>query len=179
MGDDVLLRTPDGPRQFLIVLVYTDFRADTGILFTTRDTYKRIWRDSLLDLFSIYLKPGASAGPVRAQIAATWGASDSLLAIANAEYRSELVGLVGRSMALARATELVAVFVAILGIINTLLVGVFDRRRELGVLKAIGAARTQLSRIVLTESTLINGTSALLGVLLGTGLSDDRRDERG
>ncbi|HET8938580.1 MAG TPA: FtsX-like permease family protein [Polyangiales bacterium] len=171
MGDDVSLPTPDGPRQFRIVLVYTDFRADTGILFTTRDTYKRIWRDSLVDLFSLYLKPGASAAPARAQITATWGASDSLLAVANAEYRSELVALVGRSMALSRATEFVAVFVAVLGIINTLLVGVFDRRRELGVLKAIGAARTQLTRMVLTESVLIAATSALLGVILGTGLS--------
>ena len=171
MGDDVSLPTPDGPREFRIVLVYTDFRTDTGILFTTRDAYKRIWGDSLVDLFSIYLKPGAPAAPVRAQIVAAWGAVDSLLTIGNAEYRNELVELVGRSMSLARATEFVAVLVAVLGIVNTLLVGVFDRRRELGVLKAIGAARTQLTRMVLTESMLIAATSAMLGVLLGTGLS--------
>jgi putative ABC transport system permease protein len=171
LDDDVTLQTPDGPRQFRIVLVYTDYRADTGILFTTRDAYKRIWRDPLVDLFSVYLKAGAATGPVRAQITTKWGARDGLLALANAEYRRELIALVGRSMALARATEFVAVFVAVLGIINTLLVGVFDRRRELGVLKAIGAARTQLTRMVLTESLLIAATSALLGVLLGTGLS--------
>jgi putative ABC transport system permease protein len=171
MGDDVTLQTPDGPMKFRIVLVYSDYRADTGILFTTRDTYKRIWRDPLVDLFSVYLEAGAPAGPVRAQIAAKWGERDGLLALANAEYRHELIALIDRSMALARATELVAVFVAILGIINTLLVGVFDRRRELGVLKAIGAARHQLTHMVLTESLLIAATSALLGVLLGTGLS--------
>lgn len=171
MGDKVTLQTPDGPRSFEVVLVYTDYRADTGILFTTRDSYKRIWRDPLVDLFSVYLKKGASSAPVRAQIAEKWSESEGLLAVAHDEYRRELVGLVDRSMAIARATELVAVFVAILGIINTLLVGVFDRRREIGVLKAIGAASTQLTRMVLTESILIATSAALFGVLLGTGLS--------
>jgi putative ABC transport system permease protein len=171
MGDDVTLQSPHGPIKFRIVLVYSDYRADTGILFTTRDTYKRIWRDPLVDLYSVYLKTGTAAGPVRAQIVAKWAERDGLLALANEEYRRELVALIDRSMALARATEFVAVFVAILGIINTLLVGVFDRRRELGVLKAIGAARRQLTNMVLTESLLIAATAALLGVLLGTGLS--------
>lgn len=167
LGDNVTLQTPHGPRDFVIVLLYTDLRSDTGILFTNRDAYKRIWRDPLVDLYSVYLKNGAPVGTTRAQITSNWGLS----ALANADYRSELVQLVERSMALARATELVAVFVAILGIINTLLVGVFDRRRELGVLKAMGAARAQLARMVLTESVLIAATSALLGALLGSGLS--------
>jgi putative ABC transport system permease protein len=172
MGDEVTLQTPDGPRTFDIVLVYSDYRSDTGILFTTRDAYKRIWHDSLVDLLSVYVKPGTSSvSSVRSEIAAKWGARDGLLALANDEYRRELIELVDRSMALARSTELVAVFVAILGIINTLLVGVFDRRREIGVLKAIGAASSQLTRMVLTESMLIATTAALLGVLLGTGLS--------
>ncbi len=171
MGDQLTLPTPDGPRRFRIVLVYTDYRSDVGILFTTRATYTRIWRDPLVDLYSVYLSDRAPAEAARQQIATRWGEQYGLLALGGSDYRHELVGLVDRSMMLSRATELVAVVVAILGIINALLVGVLDRRREIGVLKALGAARHQLDRMVLTEAVLIACTAALLGVLLGSCLS--------
>jgi putative ABC transport system permease protein len=171
LGDTLSLQTPDGPRQFRIVLVYTDYRADVGILLTTRAAYTQIWHDRLVDLYSVYLSKNASVERVRTRIAQQWGGRYGLLALGNADYRRELVGLIDRSMALARATEFVAVVVAGLGIINALLVGVFDRRREIGVLKAVGASHAQLSRMVLTESLLIACTAALLGVLLGTALS--------
>jgi putative ABC transport system permease protein len=171
MGEVISLQTPDGPKPFRIVLVYTDYRADIGILFTTRAAYTRIWRDDLVDLYSVYLAKGASAEHARRQIATRWGERYGVLAIGSSSYRGELIGLVDRSMMLSRATELVAVAVAVLGIINALLVGMLDRRREIGVLKALGAAAGQLRRMVLTESVLIAFTSALLGVLLGTCLS--------
>lgn len=171
VGDTVTLDTPEGPRSFQVVLVYADYRADIGILLTTRATYTRVWRDPLVDLYSVYVAPGTPVEGTRAGIAAQWGERYGLLALGAAEYRRELVGLVDRSMALSRATELVAVVVAILGIVNALIVGVLDRRREIGVLKAIGATRGQLGRMVLTESVLIAFTAALFGALLGAGLS--------
>lgn len=171
LGDSVTLDTPAGPQPFRIVLVYTDYRADIGILFTTRSAYTRIFRDDLVDLYSVYVRAGASVAQVRAQIAERFGARYGLLALGSERYKDDLIGLIDRSMTLARATELVAVVVAGLGIINALLVGVLDRRREIGVLKALGADRKQLSRIVLTEAMLIAFTSALVGVLLGTTLS--------
>jgi putative ABC transport system permease protein len=151
--------------------VYTDYRADIGILFTTRSAYRRIFQDDLVDLYSVYVKQGGSVARVRAQIAESLGARYGALALGSEEYKQELIGLIDRSMQLARATELVAVVVAGLGIINALLVGVLDRRREIGVLKALGTDRKQLSRIVLMEAMLIACTSALVGVLLGTVLS--------
>jgi putative ABC transport system permease protein len=171
LGDTVTLQTPTGPRSFRIVLVYTDYRADIGILWTTRAAYTRIWGDRLVDLYSVYLADAAPVAQMRTDIAKRWGERYGLLALGNSEYRSELVSLVDRSMTLSRATEFVAVVVAVLGIINALLVGVLDRRREIGVLKALGAAREQLHRMVLTESILIACTAACLGALLGAGLS--------
>jgi putative ABC transport system permease protein len=171
LGDSLTLDTPEGPRPFRIALVYTDYRADIGIVFTTRAAYRRIFQDDLVDLYSVYVKAGASVARIRAQIAERFGVQYGVLALGSDEYKHELVDLIDRSMSLARATELVAVVVAGLGIINALLVGVFDRRREIGVLKALGADRKQLGRIVWMEAMLIACTSALVGVLLGTALS--------
>jgi putative ABC transport system permease protein len=171
LGDSITLDTPAGPKPFRIVLVYTDYRADIGILFTPRSTYERIFGDDLVDLYSVYVTDRTAIEQVRARIAQSFGERYGLLALGSDEYKRDLVDIIDRTMTLARATELVAVVVAGLGIINALLIGVLDRRREIGVLKALGADRKQLRRVVLTEAVLIACAAALLGTLLGMALS--------
>jgi putative ABC transport system permease protein len=79
--------------------------------------------------------------------------------------------VIDSTFALTRATEIVAIIVAILGIINTLLVTVMDRRTEIGMLKAIGADSSQVQNMLVTEGALIGLSSTLVGVVFGTGFS--------
>jgi putative ABC transport system permease protein len=62
---------------------------------------------------------------------------------------------------------LIAIFVAVLGIVNTLLVNVLDRRTELGALKALGAVRGQLTRMFIMEASLLSLCAAIVGTLTG------------
>jgi putative ABC transport system permease protein len=59
------------------------------------------------------------------------------------------------------------VLVAILGIINTLTVSISDRRRELGIIQAIGGLRGQVRRMIWVEAVLIGAIGLILGLLLG------------
>jgi putative ABC transport system permease protein len=61
----------------------------------------------------------------------------------------------------------VAVFVAILGIVNTLTVSIADRRRELGVLQAVGALRAQIRRTIWLEALAVGALGVILGSILG------------
>ncbi|WP_248492350.1 ABC transporter permease [Tsukamurella sp. PLM1] len=74
-----------------------------------------------------------------------------------------------------------AVVIAILGIINTLALSVVERRREIGMLRAIGLVRGQVRRSIYLESMLIAVFGAalglVLGVLLGVSLVNALRDE--
>jgi putative ABC transport system permease protein len=167
LGDKVTLQTPDGQREFEIVLIYVDYAADLGILLTTRDAYQRIWKDSLVDNFQVYLRKGAAPDKVRDQIASTIGTRYKLLALSNGQFRRDYMGLIDDTFAVTRATELVALIVALLGIINTMLVTVLDRRTEFGVLKAIGSDRKQIQQMMLTEGALIGFCAALLGSVWG------------
>lgn len=63
-----------------------------------------------------------------------------------------------------------AILVAVLGVINTLLLSVFERTRELGMVRAIGMSRMQVARMVTVESVLISVFGALLGMAVGVGL---------
>ena len=58
----------------------------------------------------------------------------------------------------------VAVIIAALGIVNTLIISVTERRREIGVLRAVGGLRRQIGRMVLLEATIM----AVVGVISGT-----------
>ncbi|MDH6123100.1 ABC transporter permease [Kitasatospora sp. GP82] len=60
-----------------------------------------------------------------------------------------------------------SVLVAVLGVINTLAMSVFERKREIGMLRAIGLDRSGIKRMVRLESVVISLFGAVIGVLLG------------
>jgi len=171
LGDKLTLQTPKGPREFEIALVYVDYSADGGILLTDRSVYREIWDDRLVDSFGLYLEKGASFQAVRDAITDDIGKRFRLIVLSNGQYKQEVFTAIDRTFSLTRATEFVAIIVAILGIINTLLVTVMDRRTEIGMLKAIGADSSQVSNMLITEGALIGLSSTLVGVAFGTAFS--------
>ena len=76
---------------------------------------------------------------------------------------NELLGLVYALLAL-------AVFIALLGIVNTMMLSVFERTREIGLLRAVGMRRGQVRTMVRSESVVISVFGAIVGIVMGTGL---------
>ena len=74
-----------------------------------------------------------------------------------------MAGLVDQFFMLNYMQLVIAILVAMLGIINTLLISVSERRREMGILRAIGGLRSQIRKLVLLEAVAIS----LVGVLMG------------
>jgi len=62
-----------------------------------------------------------------------------------------------------------AVIIAVLGIINTLVLSVVERRRELGLLRAVGMVRRQVRSMIRGESVIIALFGAMLGLVIGLG----------
>src|SRR5262249_9600278 len=69
------------------------------------------------------------------------------------------------------ALELIAIVVAILGVASTLLTLVLERRRELSILRWIGAERRQVRKMVVIEAALLGGVSQAIGIGVGLLLS--------
>ena len=75
---------------------------------------------------------------------------------------------VDQLLGIVTALLLLAVVVAILGIVNTLVLSVVERTRELGLMRAVGATRTQVRTVVRRESVLMSVLGAVTGIALGT-----------
>jgi putative ABC transport system permease protein len=75
------------------------------------------------------------------------------------------------TFAITYALEIIAIAVAMLGVAATLLTLVLERRRELSMLRLIGAARRQVQRVVVIEAALIGAISQILGLVVGLALS--------
>ena len=78
--------------------------------------------------------------------------------------------LVGLAHAVAWGTSSIALLMGILGIANTMAMSVFERTREIGILRALGWKRWRVVLLIQTEATVLGFTGGLLGIGLGWGL---------
>jgi putative ABC transport system permease protein len=85
-----------------------------------------------------------------------------------AQLTADAQASVDQMLGLVTALLLLAVVVAVLGIVNTLVLSVVERTRELGLLRAVGATRSQIRTLVRRESVLMSLLGALTGIALGT-----------
>lgn len=85
------------------------------------------------------------------------------------EFTDQQSGQIDQIMVVFQGFLVLAIIIAAIGIVNTLALSVLERTRELGMLRAIGMTRTQVRRMVRTESVIIALFGALLGVVVGVG----------
>jgi putative ABC transport system permease protein len=83
------------------------------------------------------------------------------------EYTASLKKQVDQLLTLIYALLAVSVIISVFGIVNTLVLSVYERTREIGMLRAIGTTRRQMRRIVRYESVITSIIGGILGTVLG------------
>jgi putative ABC transport system permease protein len=82
-------------------------------------------------------------------------------------YKEEQAKPINQMLALVYALLALAIVIALLGIGNTLALSIFERTRELGLLRAVGMSRSQLRSSIRWESVIIALQGTMLGLLIG------------
>ena len=167
VGDTIDLGAPAGVLRLPIVGIVQDWSDQSGSVLMDRQVFVRYWNDDTVNIFRVYLRPGAPVDVVRRTILERFAPGRRLFVLTNKDVRSYITGLTDQWLGLTYAQIAVAVLVAILGIVNTLTVTIIDRRRELGVLRAVGALRYQLRRTIWMEAVSIGTVGLILGLALG------------
>ena len=122
--------------------------------------------------FSIYitLDKGANNEKVRAELQKVVDDYGQGKLLSRDEYIDEQAGQVNQLLGLIYGLLALSVIIAIVGIIITLLLSVFERQREIGLLRAVGMTRSQVRTTVRWESVITSLLGAVLGIVLGLGL---------
>lgn len=166
-GDALQLTTRAGRSPFRVAAVVLDYTSDLGTVLLDRSTYVKHWGDERIDTFELQLAAGVEPEQVRARIDQTMGERFDLFVLTNHEFRAALTAAADQVFSLMQVLEVVSLVVALLGLLTTILAGVMDRFRELGVFRAIGMLRRQVVSLVVTEAILIGLLGTVGGTLLG------------
>lgn len=167
VGDTFEVKTPTGVHRWTVGAVIIDYTSDQGSIVMERQHFIRQFNDDQVDSFHLYVDDPTKIEPVRRQVTERFGKAFDLYVLSNSELRDEAMELVGSAFKVTWAMEVVAVILALLGIINTLLAAVLDRTREIGLLRAVGADRKQVMRLFAAEASFIGLTGGVMGVLVG------------
>lgn len=171
VGESLELETPRGRRGFPVEGMFYDYATDGGKVVMDTALYQALWEDPSATVLAVYLVPQAHAGNVRRAILDALSREGAVTVIRNGEVKAEVLRIFDQTFTLTYALELLAVLIAVLGVTNTLLIAVLERRQEIAVLRAIGASGPQVCKLVLWEAAYLGAFGAALGIVGGVLLS--------
>jgi putative ABC transport system permease protein len=169
-GDVITLPLGTAQARFRIIDVFYDYGTEKGFIVIDRTRALHYLNDPAPSNLAIYVAPGANIDEVRAAVERV-AAGRMLLIHTNHSLRQQAIEIFDRTFAITYALEVVAVIVAIIGIAGAMLALVIDRRRELGLLRFLGAAVSQIRKLILVEAGLIGLLANIAGLALGIVLS--------
>ncbi|HEY3787497.1 MAG TPA: ABC transporter permease, partial [Urbifossiella sp.] len=163
VGQTIDLPGPSGPIPVTVIGTIRDFSWSRGTLFMDRARYAKLFGDELIDVCHVFAKPGqAGSNSVK-----KYADSHGLIVTDKKSLRKFLTELINRVYLLAYLQQIIVGVVAALGVVTALLISVLQRKRELGLLLALGATPGQVLRSVLAEAILMGLFGTVLGVVIG------------
>jgi putative ABC transport system permease protein len=167
LGEVLEIPAPHGVIRLPIVGIVVDYSDQQGTILMDRRVFQQYWHDDSINAFRLYLSPGAQVPDVKRRILEQYAGVRQVFVLTNGELKGYILNVTDQWFALTSVQIAVAVLVAILGIVNTLTVSITDRRRELGVLQAVGGLHGQIRRTIWIEALSIGVLGLVLGFALG------------
>jgi putative ABC transport system permease protein len=152
-GDQLILSAPTGPQRFQVAGIT---RSDVApVIVMSRDRLRAGWKDDLITWLFVAVTDPARTAEVQAAIARALGQSDRLLIRTRAEFVNYLADQARQAFSLLYIMEAVVFLLVLIGIGDTLATSVFERMREIGMMRAVGLRRGDVIRMVVLEAAAI------------------------
>jgi putative ABC transport system permease protein len=170
-GDTLRLVTRRGEHDFYVAAVAVDFTGQGFIVSGTWNDMERWFGQSGVDRFTISVAEGYTTAQVRQAIEDKYKAARGIAVETTEEFKAKVLTLSEESFALFDVIGLIGIVVAALGVINTLMMNVLERRREIGGLRSLGLTRGQTVKMILAEAATLGGIGGVFGLGFGYVLS--------
>jgi putative ABC transport system permease protein len=170
-GDTITLETRRGHQTFEIVGVVIDFSSQGFTIQGSRADVERFFGRRKVDLFILKLKDGVDAPTMAELLEERHGKTHHIVVETTQDFRQRVNEVSRQAFALFDVLGMIGVIIAALGVINTLLMNVFERQQEIGGLRSLGMTRRQVRRMILAESGTMGFIGGVFGIAFGLALS--------
>jgi putative ABC transport system permease protein len=144
------------------------FKENTfGDYYISLGNYEKNYVDQLDSSVFANLKPGVSPEQGRKAIDAVAKPYPNAKVLNNAQFKADQQSQINGIVALIYTLLFLALFIALIGIANTLALSITERKRELGLLRAVGMSRSQVRSAVRWESVIISLLGTINGLAIG------------
>lgn len=171
VGDDIELPGPEGPKKYPIEgILENDLVGGGSGVYLSKEVLARDFNETESEFLAIKAEPGSDRDKLSGEIEAALRDYPQFGLYSNAEWKAQIERDFNRQYVFFYAIMGVSVAVSAFGVVNTLSMSVFERTREIGILRAIGTTRLQIGRLIIDEGVVISLIGCLVGVILGSAL---------
>jgi putative ABC transport system permease protein len=163
----VTLETPQGDRAFPVLAVFYDYSSDQGTIILNHVQYESLWQDDRIASLGLFVSPSVSVEDTVEAIRQAFRGQQSLSVQSNRSLRQGSLEIFDRTFAITDALRLLAVVVAFIGVLSTLMSLQLERTRELGILRSTGMTPRQIGALTLLETGLMGTMAGLFAMPLG------------
>lgn len=171
VGDKVELQTPNGTETYRVIGIATDYLSAKIPTATISQANMASDFGVTQDMFYLVnLAQREDRSAVEANLKNLLSAYPQFRLVDGQAYIAESLSLFQAAFSGLIALVLFLAIPSLIAMVNTLAIGVIERTREIGMLRAIGATRSQVRTVILTEALILSGIGTVFGILTGTYL---------
>lgn len=168
LGDTVTLSTPQGQQDYRIVAIAGDvLNMKVNTAYISQANMRADFNKTEDIFYQINLAQGADQAAVDERLKTIVADYPQFRLIATRQYLDEFSQQFDAIFAGVYVLLAVLSLPSLIAILNTLAIGVIERTREIGMLRAIGAARSQVRRMIIAEALLLAAVGTAFGLLAG------------
>ena len=171
VGDTVAMTFQNGAElEVPVAGIFADTSLGLGSWLVSLDTLEQVTDPSTSRDFFIVAKLADGVTPEQgdAAVDAAMAQFPQAKVQSNADFREEQTGQIDQLLIIITVLLAFAIAIAVLGISITLALGVFERTREIGLMRAVGMTRRQTRRSVRWEAVIVSTFGAIVGIVVGT-----------
>jgi putative ABC transport system permease protein len=170
-GDNVTLSFGGVRHSWEVLAVYRDYRTGGGVVFIDIDKFQEIYRNQRIGGVNLFMVPGTDPNVVRSDLLKHFGLQYAMSSVVGEDLRKNILIVFDETFSITYVLMFIALLVAALGVATTLSLLIRERRRQLGMIMAVGGSSGQVRLMVILEAFLMGAAGHIIGMGCGLVLS--------
>ncbi|MFH2057762.1 MAG: FtsX-like permease family protein [Pseudomonadota bacterium] len=167
----VVLETEQGPVAFKIAGIFRDFFMGGGRVIVSRKVMTAFWGHDDVTALQVFLAPGTRVNPIIDRINGFIPEAAMVRVVSGTSIKHSIMKVFDRTFIITSALQILTAIVALTGILNSFMALLLERTREMGILRACGAERHQVFRLLLWECAGCGFAAGMMALPLGAWLA--------